>query len=44
MPASKSYLDAATSEFVVEGYNRAPPFSSFLPGIAGKWGIPVWCY
>jgi len=44
MPATRSYLDPTSGEFVVEGYNWAAPFSSFLPGIAGKWGIPVWCY
>ena len=43
MRGTRSYLDPAM-DFVVEGYNQAPPFSSFLPGIAGKWGIPVWCY
>ncbi|PZD93030.1 cellobiose phosphorylase [Paenibacillus sambharensis] len=30
--------------FVVEQYNRAEPFSSFLPGIAGTAGIPLWLY
>ena len=30
--------------FVIENYNWAKPFSNFLPGIAGKWGIPMWVY
>jgi hypothetical protein len=42
-PVSLS-LDPETSSFVVEGYNWARPFSNFLPGIAGKWGVPLWVY
>lgn len=42
-PVSLS-LDPVTSSFVVEGYNWARPFSNFLPGIAGKWGVPLWVY
>ncbi len=30
--------------FVVEDYNRQKPFASFLPGVAGKKGIPLWCF
>lgn len=30
--------------FTMERYGEKPPFSSFLPGIAGEKGIPVWCY
>ena len=44
MAAPKLHLDPNTSHFRVEGYNHAEPFSSFLPGIAGKWGIPTWCF
>lgn len=25
-------------------YDQAAPFSSFLPGIAGLYGKPLWCY
>ncbi len=39
----KYYLDEK-NRFVVENYNWAKPFSSFLPGIGGKWGIPLWLY
>lgn len=30
--------------FVISDYQSKPPFSSFLPGIAGPMGVPVWCY
>lgn len=30
--------------FVIEGYHRARPFASFLPGIAGLWGVPMWVF
>jgi hypothetical protein len=30
--------------FVIEDYNWSKPLSSFFPGIAGKWGIPLWIY
>jgi hypothetical protein len=30
--------------FIIEDYNRAKSFSSFLPGIAGKYGIPLWAF
>ena len=32
------------NRFVIENYQKKPPFSSFLPGIAGPVGVPVWCY
>jgi hypothetical protein len=44
MSSVRSYLDPETSHFTIDGYGSAPPFSSFLPGIAGKWGIPIWCF
>ena len=37
-------LDPETSTFTIDGYNRAPAFSNFLPGIAGPIGIPAWTY
>jgi hypothetical protein len=43
-PEATYRLDPATSSFVVDNYNWAPAFSNFLPGIAGKWGIPLWLY
>lgn len=30
--------------YVIRHYQTKPPFSSFLPGIAGPMGVPVWCY
>lgn len=30
--------------FTLRDYGRRPTFSSFLPGIAGEKGIPLWCY
>lgn len=32
------------NRFVIRDYNRSKPFASFLPGIAGKKGIPVWVF
>jgi len=30
--------------FMITNYDRVAPFSSFLPGIAGVKGIPLWCF
>ncbi len=30
--------------FLIRNYNRASPFSNFLPGIAGIFGIPLWAF
>lgn len=30
--------------FTINDYDRAKPFASFLPSIAGERGIPLWCY
>jgi hypothetical protein len=35
-------LDDGT--FVIEDYNKAKPFASFFPGIAGLKGIPLWAF
>ncbi|MFA5362135.1 MAG: cellobiose phosphorylase [Candidatus Omnitrophota bacterium] len=40
---SKYYLNK-TGEFVIENYNFANPFANFFPGIAGKYGIPMWVF
>lgn len=32
------------NRFAIGGYDRRAPFCSFLPGIAGKKGIPLWCF
>jgi hypothetical protein len=30
--------------FVIRGYRELRPFASFLPGIAGRMGIPMWAF
>lgn len=30
--------------FVIEDYDKAKPFSSFLPGLSGLMGIPMWTF
>ena len=32
------------NEFIIENYNNAKAFASFLPAIAGLWGKPMWAY
>lgn len=32
------------NRFIIADYQNKPPFSSFLPGIAGPMGVPAWCY
>lgn len=32
------------NRYIIKDYQTRPPFSSFLPGIAGEMGIPIWCY
>jgi hypothetical protein len=32
------------NRFVIEDFDAAPPFASFLPGIAGPLGIPLWAF
>lgn len=32
------------NDFVIRNYNQQSPFASFLPGIAGKKGIPLWSF
>lgn len=31
-------------KFIIENYTEVPPFSSFLPGLSGVKGIPVWSF
>lgn len=37
-------MEKETREFCLDRYGKKPPFASFLPGIAGVKGIPIWCY
>lgn len=32
------------NRFVIKNYQERPTFSSFLPGIGGELGVPIWCY
>ncbi|MCD4687403.1 MAG: cellobiose phosphorylase [Anaerolineae bacterium] len=34
----------AQQRFVIRDYDQQPPFASFLPGIAGPMGIPMWVF
>ncbi|MEJ5256625.1 MAG: cellobiose phosphorylase [Fervidobacterium sp.] len=38
------YYFNTDDRFVIEDYNNSKPFASFLPGIAGKQGIPLWVF
>lgn len=37
-------MSRQTEEFCMEDYGKKSTFASFLPGIAGVFGIPIWCY
>ncbi|MFX0126291.1 MAG: cellobiose phosphorylase, partial [Candidatus Hodarchaeota archaeon] len=38
------YYYDVKNQFIIENYNNAKPFASFLPGIAGTMGIPLWVF
>ncbi len=38
------YASEPNGSFVIENYNEAKPFSNFLPGVAGPFGIPLWAF
>ncbi|MFA5320968.1 MAG: hypothetical protein WC418_07295, partial [Candidatus Omnitrophota bacterium] len=38
------YALSAEGKFTITGYDLAKPFASFFPGIAGKYGIPMWVF
>lgn len=38
------YLLKENGSFIIENYNFSKPFSSFFPGIAGLYGIPMWVF
>lgn len=40
----KNYFLAGDGSFVIKDYNHVHPFSNFLPGIAGEWGVPLWVF
>ena len=37
-------FDFKNGAFIIRDYNQARPFSSFLPGIAGPFGKPMWVF
>ncbi|MDQ0196219.1 cellobiose phosphorylase [Paenibacillus wynnii] len=39
---TKYFFDAG--KFVIEGFDEGKPFASFLPGLAGLKGIPMWTF
>ncbi len=39
-----SYTLQRDGRFSIENYSQSPVFSSFLPGIADVWGIPMWVF
>ncbi|MCL2244726.1 MAG: hypothetical protein FWC03_09725 [Treponema sp.] len=41
---SKVNYTVNDNEFIIEDYNNARAFASFLPAIAGLWGKPMWAY
>ncbi|WLR43929.1 hypothetical protein LC087_07405 [Bacillus carboniphilus] len=42
--STNEYSFDQQKRFVIENFDRTSPFSSFLPGIAGKKGIPMWTF
>ena len=40
----KNYAFDTTGRFVIKDFADARPFASFLPGIAGPLGIPLWVF
>lgn len=43
-PGKVKYSLNPEGSFIIENYNNAKPFASFFPGIAGKYGIPMWVF
>lgn len=41
--APPSHVLDADGRYLIRGYDRGPAFSSFLPGVAGPAGVPLWC-
>ncbi len=44
VPLRSKYSLGKDGSFVIGDYNRADPFTSFFPGIAGLFGIPLWVF
>ena len=41
---SENKFSLVGDKFIIRDYDRLPAFSSFLPGLAGVKGIPVWSF
>ncbi|MGM0420952.1 MAG: BRCT domain-containing protein [Bacillota bacterium] len=41
---SAEYILDDTGRFIINNYQNKKTFASFLPGIAGKLGIPIWAF
>ncbi len=41
---SVSYKIQPDGSFWIENYNHAKPFASFLPAVAGPFGVPLWAF
>ncbi len=40
----KDYALQNDGSFIIKNYNSKYPFSNFLPGVAGEWGVPMWVF
>src|SRR6056297_920293 len=40
----KEYSLNEKGQFIIKNYQQKKTFASFLPGIAGKFGIPIWAF
>lgn len=40
----QNYLLQENGQFVIEDYQNTRPFASFLPGISGPMGVPLWVF
>jgi len=43
-PENQDYSLNQCGQFIIADYNSQPTFSSFLPGVAGINGIPMWVF
>ena len=34
----------AAGRYIMKAYDRAKPMASFLPGVGGLWGVPMWAF
>ncbi|MFC1804266.1 cellobiose phosphorylase [Candidatus Omnitrophota bacterium] len=41
---SVKYSIEENGEFSISNFNSSKPFASFFPGIAGRYGIPIWVF